>query len=209
MSMKAPDSEGPLLPQVTELLVAHYREFLRSVEHRVGVRDVAEDILHDTFARALDKLGTVRDSEAVLAWFKQALRNATVDHYRRARVADRAQAEFAEESDSVAKPAETVPGNVCDCATRLIAALKPEHADALRRIEIEGASVKAFAEERAISKSNAAVRVFRAREALRRELAGSCGSSAAHGCAACTCGEDEDGATGLLGVAAQDPPRGR
>jgi RNA polymerase sigma factor (sigma-70 family) len=197
-TMKAPD-RGPLPSQVTELLVAHYREFLRSLEHRVGRRDVAEDILHDTFARALDKLGTVRDSEAILAWFYQALRHATVDYYRRAKLSERVQTRFAEEVDAVAEPPETAPAKVCECATRLIATLRPEHSDALHRIEVEGASIKGFAEERAISTSNAAVRVFRARDALRRELATACGPSAARGCASCRCGEDEDTAADALG----------
>ena len=84
---------------------------------------------------------------------------------------------------------ETVLAKGCHCATRLADTLKPEYANALRRIEIEEASIKRFAEEQGISKSNAAVRVFRAREALRRELAMSCGTSAAHGCPSCSCDE--------------------
>ena len=44
-----------------------------------------------------------------------------------------------------------------------------------------------FAEEQGISKNNATVRVFRAREALRRQVAVSCGTCAEHGCLSCTC----------------------
>ena len=39
-----------------------------------------------------------------------------------------------------------------------------------------------------ISASNAGVRVFRAREALRKQVARSCGTCAEHGCLDCTCG---------------------
>ena len=76
---------------------------------------------------------------------------------------------------------------VCRCVARLAETLKPEYADALRRIEVDGVAVKDFAEEQGISPSNAAVRVFRAREALRRQVAASCGTCAEHGCVACTC----------------------
>ena len=38
------------------------------------------------------------------------------------------------------------------------------------------------------------VRVFRAREALRRQVAASCGTCAEHGCIACTCTTDDPGA---------------
>jgi RNA polymerase sigma-70 factor (ECF subfamily) len=76
---------------------------------------------------------------------------------------------------------------VCRCVARLAETLKPEYATALRRIELDGLAVKAYAAEAGISESNAGVRVFRAREALRRELARSCGTCAEHGCFQCTC----------------------
>lgn len=181
-------------PEVTRALVDNHREFLRFLERRVGRRDVAEDILQDAFARGLDKLQTLRDGEAVVAWFYRTLRNATVDYYRRAKVADRALTQFAEEIASTEEPPESVHAEVCRCVTRLADTLKPEYADALRSVEVEGMSVKGFAEERGISTNNAAVRVFRARAALRRQLAVSCGTCAEHGCVSCTCDEKPGGA---------------
>ena len=89
-------------------------------------------------------------------------------------------------ADEVAPPPE-VRGAVCQCVTRLAATLKPEYADALQRIEVQGVPVKTYAEEHGISASNAAVRVFRAREALRKQVAVSCGTCADHGCLECTC----------------------
>ena len=47
--------------------------------------------------------------------------------------------------------------------------------------------VKAFAERQGLTAGNAAVRVFRAREALKRRVVESCGTCAEHGCVACTC----------------------
>jgi len=69
----------------------------------------------------------------------------------------------------------------------LSATLKPEYRDALERIEVQGVAVKDFADERGITPSNAAVRIFRAREALRKQVAVSCGTCAEHGCIECTC----------------------
>jgi RNA polymerase sigma-70 factor (ECF subfamily) len=65
--------------------------------------------------------------------------------------------------------------------------LKPEYADALRRIEVDGVAVKDYADTLGISASNADVRLFRAREALRRQVARACGTCADHGCLDCTC----------------------
>ena len=174
-------------PELARVLVDNHREFLRFLERRVGRRDLAEDILQEAFARGLDKLATLRDGEAVVPWFYRTLRNATVDHYRRLKVADHALAQFATEVEQAEEPNEMLRDEVCRCVARLAETLKPEYADALRRIEVDGVAVKDFAEETGISPSNAAVRIFRAREALRRQVAASCGTCAEHGCVACTC----------------------
>lgn len=71
--------------------------------------------------------------------------------------------------------------------SRLPATLKPEYAEALQAIEVAGTPVKAFAEQKGLSSSNAAVRVFRAREALKKCVTESCGTCAEHGCVNCTC----------------------
>jgi RNA polymerase sigma-70 factor (ECF subfamily) len=76
---------------------------------------------------------------------------------------------------------------VCQCVVRPAGSLKPEYAEALQIIEIEGAPVKRYAEQKGLSPGTAAVRVFRAREALKKRVAQSCGVCAEHGCADCTC----------------------
>jgi hypothetical protein len=55
-------------------------------------------------------------------------------------------------------------------------------------VDVDGLSVKAYAERAGLSASNAGVRLFRARAALRRRLADSCGTCAEHGCLDCSCG---------------------
>jgi RNA polymerase sigma-70 factor (ECF subfamily) len=65
--------------------------------------------------------------------------------------------------------------------------LKPEYAEALQAIEVDGQPVKVYAERKGLTAGNAAVRVFRAREALKRRLVESCGTCAQHGCLNCTC----------------------
>ena len=181
------EAARPVDSAIAQVLVDNHRELLRFVERRVGRRDLAEDILQEAFARGLPKLETLRDGEAVIAWFYRTLRNAIVDHHRRGQVADRALAQFAEEIESAQEPAAAVREEVCRCVTRLAGTLKPDYAEALQRVEVDGVSMKTFAEERGITPGNAAVRVFRAREALRRQVAVSCGSCAEHGCLSCTC----------------------
>jgi RNA polymerase sigma factor (sigma-70 family) len=189
-------SEAPARPLDTEVagaLVDNHRDFLRFLERRVGRRDIAEDILQEAYVRGLGNLGNLRDGEAAIPWFYRMLRNATIDHYRRRGAADRALEQFAQELDGAEEPAADVHDELCRCVTRLADTLKPEYAEALRRIEVDGVSVRDFADEKSISASNAAVRVFRAREALRRQVSLSCGTCAEHGCLDCTCAKEPSG----------------
>jgi RNA polymerase sigma-70 factor (ECF subfamily) len=52
---------------------------------------------------------------------------------------------------------------------------------------VDGTAVKDYAAHAGISASNAGVRVFRAREALRKQVARVCGTCAEHGCLDCSC----------------------
>jgi RNA polymerase sigma factor (sigma-70 family) len=179
--------EDPLSPAVVSALVGNHRDFLAFLQKRVGDRALAEDILQEAFVRGLDKLGTLARDESASAWFYRILRNAVIDHHRRGAVVARKLEAFAAELEQQVEPGEDVRGAVCRCVGQLAGTLKPEYADALRRVEIDGVAVKDYASELGITSSNAAVRVFRAREALRRQVARSCGTCADHGCLDCTC----------------------
>jgi len=167
-------------------LVDNHRAFLRFLERRVGSREEAEDILQEAFGRSLDKLDELGDQESIVRWFYRVLRNAVIDHYRRKAAAGRALESFAAELGAVV-PAPEVENEICGCVKTLAETLKPEYAAALQRIDVEGMPVKTFAAAEGISAANAGVRVFRAREALRKQLVRSCGTCAEHGCLDCTC----------------------
>jgi RNA polymerase sigma factor (sigma-70 family) len=168
------------------ILVENHRRFLAFLERRVGSRETAEDILQEAFVRGLARAGQLRDTDSVIAWFYRALRNALVDHWRRVGAERKI---FEEASDDLDPPADPeLMRTVCECATALLDTLKPEYATALRRVELEGVSVKEFAREAEVTPNNASVRLFRAREALRRQVERCCGTCAEHGCVDCTCG---------------------
>jgi RNA polymerase sigma-70 factor (ECF subfamily) len=170
---------------VVAVLVENHRAFLAFLERRVGDRAVAEDILQSAFAKGLPRVDTLRDGESAVAWFYRSLRNAVVDHWRRSGARERAVEAFGAELDH---GDEETTREVCRCVARLAETLKPEYAEALRRIEVDDVAVKDFAAEAGLTAGNAAVRVFRAREALRKQVVASCGTCAEHGCVDCTCG---------------------
>lgn len=175
-------------------LVAGYGDFLRFVARRVGSQAVAEDILQEAFARAIDRIGELRSGESAPAWFYRTLRNAVIDHFRRQGASERAMAALSAELDEAAPPeVEARRGAACQCVLRLAGVLKPEYAAALQRVEVDGLSVQAFAEEASITANNAAVRLFRAREALRKRVVATCGPCADEGCLDCTCAPPPSG----------------
>ena len=186
------DVARDVAPDVAAIFVANHRAFLGFLERRVGSRAIAEDILQEAFVRGMGRLDADGE-ESVIAWFYRTLRNAAVDHHRRHKTAQRALDGFAREAEGAPPADAELREAVCKCVRDLADTLKPEYAAALKRIEVDGVSVKAYAEEIGISASNAAVRVFRARQALRTQVARSCGTCADHGCLECTCAKSAGG----------------
>lgn len=175
------------VPAPVEVLLENHRAFLGYLSRKVGDRDLAEDILQEAFAKVLSRPEQAPEGEALVPWFYRSLRNAAIDQFRRRGAAARMAEAFAREIDTRVDPGQELENEICECVTRLAATLKSEYAEALREIDVRGTSVKDFASERGLSPSNAAVRVFRAREALKKRLSQSCGTCADHGCANCSC----------------------
>lgn len=180
------DSSPPVTPEALAALVASHREFLAFVERRVGDRALAEEILQDALVKSLERVGEIRES--AIGWFYRVLRNAIIDHVRRRDVRGRQLEAFAVEVNTTQPEDPELQNVVCRCVTALTGTLKPEYAEALQQIDVEGTAVKDYAEHAGISASNAGVRVFRARAALRKQVARACGTCAEHGCFDCTCG---------------------
>jgi RNA polymerase sigma-70 factor (ECF subfamily) len=170
-----------------DVLLENHRAFLRYLERRVGDRHLAEDLLQDAFIKVMERPDQAPADEGLVPWFYRTLRNAAIDRFRRREAADRAVEAFARELETHAAPEPELEAEICACIGRLAGTLKAEYAEALQAIDVQGTPVKVFAEQRGLSVSNAGVRVFRAREALKKRLIESCGTCAEHGCQNCTC----------------------
>jgi RNA polymerase sigma factor (sigma-70 family) len=192
--MNPSDSERPEAPEqedetrVVAALLDGQREFLGFLVRRLGDRALAEDILQEAFVRSLGKVADLREADSARAWFYRVLRNAIVDQARQRGSASARLARFAAELAAEPEDDETSSA-VCQCVKRVAVALKPEYAQAVQSVEVEGMSMKDFAASVGISSNNAAVRVFRAREALKKGLLRACGACAKHGCLDCSCGQ--------------------
>ena len=190
----ARDTDDALLPLsegVVQTLVANHRQFLSFLEARVSSRATAEEILQAAFVRAVEKGGTIEQSESAVAWFYRLLRNALIDHYRRGATEARAIEAQARETDEGFEL--ELKDAVCACMKSLLPTLKPEYAEMIRRVDLDEKPLATVAAELSITQNNATVRLHRARQALKQRLERSCGTCASHGCLDCTCGQPGGG----------------
>lgn len=179
---------GTASPAVVAALVENHRRFLAFLESRVGNRRDAEEILQSAFVRGLERGGEIRDEEKVVAWFYRVLRNALVDFWRSRGAEQKAEEALARELADEQVPPPELEQQLCGCFEPLLAALRPEYAEILRKVDLEGERPSDFALAAGLTANNAMVRLHRARKALRDRLVASCRTCADHGCLDCSCG---------------------
>jgi RNA polymerase sigma factor (sigma-70 family) len=168
-----------------ERIAALRTQFLNFLSRRLGDRATTEDVLQSAYIKALEHGGGIRKEQSTVAWFYRILRNAIVDHYRRASARDRADADFAAQSPT-AYEAE-LEQTVCACIEDVIRDLKSDYREAIERVDLGGQTVEDFARTQQITPNNASVRLYRARKAVSKELTMLCGTCAEHKCLDCSC----------------------
>jgi RNA polymerase sigma-70 factor (ECF subfamily) len=185
--MVAPDPTTTLSREAVDRLLASRQEFLAFLKRRISSPETAEDILQAAFVKGIEKGGGIKDEETVVAWFYRLLRNAVIDYYRQHGVSERAQASLLREMETHQEPDVSFRGDICGCISGLLDTLKPEYQRALNTVDLQERSLRDLAGEAHITENNAAVRIHRARQALRKQVMATCGICAAHGCVDCTC----------------------
>jgi RNA polymerase sigma-70 factor (ECF subfamily) len=161
-----------------------YVDFLR---RRVGPD--AEDVYQQSLLKAIERAGAVRDLSLARPWFWRVLRNAVADHHaarvsRDARLAALAASEAATPDEAAA---------ACACALGLLPKLPAAYGEMLRRVDVDDERVVDVARDLGISADNAAVRLHRARKALRERLQGCCKASSMRACFECQCADEGHG----------------
>lgn len=148
---------------------------LRFLASRLPSREDAEDVLQDFSIRAIQGAARLSDPQKIDAWLNVSLRNTLFDRYRREGARRRLQQGVASE------PSPAEHGDTDDdldasmaCLSRAIGELKPAYAALIRRAELQQTPLKVVAEELDLTANNVAVRLHRAREALRQSMRARC-----------------------------------
>lgn len=162
---------------ITATLLAHRQVFKAFLVARVGNEADAEDLLQNGLVKALQRADEINDGQKAVAWFYQVLRNVIIDHVRSRGAAARREDAWATEAVAETVDPET-ERQICACFEKLLPALKPAHAELLRRVELHGEPVAEAASALGITANNASVSLHRAKAELRRRLVDFCGDCA-------------------------------
>jgi RNA polymerase sigma-70 factor (ECF subfamily) len=155
-----------------EDLLRVYQDTIRPlyayVSRRVGGdTGLAEDLVQETWMRALDTWPARGIPEEPVAWLIRVARNTLVSHFRRQRpdAIDPALIEIEDERFSPAAPDSAV------VVGWGLAQLRRAHADVLEAFYFDGQSVSEIAADRSLSERAVEGRLRRARARLKTKLA--------------------------------------
>ena len=180
---------APVNPAVNQRLLDGRGEFLGYLRRRLGSLDEAEDALQDFSLKVIRATHSVERDEKINAWLGQILRHTLIDHYRRRAVRQRAETAYALDITISEVGAETYDSlGPCRCLHDALPRLRPEHAEILRRADLEEEPRFILAADLGLTTNALNVRLHRARQALRLELERSCPACQNGGFMECACG---------------------
>ncbi|MEM7273356.1 MAG: RNA polymerase sigma factor [Actinomycetota bacterium] len=167
---------------VTDALREKRSEFEAFVRARVQPQDV-DDIVQLAALRAVERADSLDDPDRVVAWLYRIHRNLIVDVHRK-RASERRHIDAgADIPELVQTPGE----DPCECSVSQARRLRPAYASILSLVDSDGLQLSEAARRLDVSANNAAVRLHRARKALRQAMLEHCGVQDPRECANCRC----------------------
>lgn len=152
-----------------ELYRRYFDRLVRFCRRQVFDPGAAEELSQEAFARAYRNLSSLAGEKRFYPWLSVIARRLCVDHLRRtARVQPTAEVDggvVAEAADGPVLAKETV--GLIDSA---LARVKPRHREVIMLREFEELSYRDISDRMAAPVSTVETLLFRARQALRREL---------------------------------------
>lgn len=132
--------------------------------------DIAEDLLHDTFVKALAEGAGFCDLQNPRAWLYRVTRNGLIDHLRQQhQVVEELPEELPQQ-----EPIQAAVDDLTNCLPRALNELSTEDAEAIRLCDLDGMTQADYAQAMGISLPGAKSRVQRARRRLKQHLKQAC-----------------------------------
>ena len=151
------------LPAFEELVRGYQAEIFRFALHLTHDHPLAEDVTQETFLRAFRFIRGYRGAQRFGSWLFAIARNCSMDALRK-----RGRIAALPEQDARTTPDASVRAEL-DAA---LAAVSPDHREAFLLIEVFGLSYQEAADVLGVAVGTMKSRMFRARQALCRAIAG-------------------------------------
>lgn len=161
-------------------LHGNLRAFIaRRVRNPADVDDLVQRVL----LQLVKGLGTLRDAERLYPWVYRTARNAIIDHYRAAGSRRELPAGDTGDLESSAAPSASFDQDEDDeaalrelsaCLAPMLDQLPPAYQEAIRIVDLEGATQQEAAQRAGVSLSGMKSRVQRGRQRLRAVLEACC-----------------------------------
>lgn len=144
---------------------------LASIRRQISDLQLAEDLLHDVFGKAVRAIREGRAPGNLPGWLHQVVRTTIVDHFR----ARRPDVPLMEHEMAAQEPADVAAfQSLATCLTPLAATLPPLYRDALDAVDFQGHRLAAIADAEGVTVSAIKSRVSRARGLLRQRVLTCC-----------------------------------
>lgn len=153
--------------EAREYLSQNYDKLWRHLRHHLRSDDDTDDVLHAFCLRVLRSSSQIQKQEAVQSWISKVLRTTLIDHYRRCATETRCWKLVFAETQTLE---ERRGGQACPYLCYALPMVAPDYASLIRRIDVFGEARAEVSQAYGISTSALAVRLFRARAALRKSL---------------------------------------
>jgi RNA polymerase sigma-70 factor (ECF subfamily) len=147
---------------------------LRYLRSRLPSVEDAEDALQDATIKFLQNGEALVSVEHPDAWVGVSLRRIVVDRYRRAAAQRRLADAIAVEPVEAASDDEDELVTPAECVKAAVETLQSDYAAILRQVYLEEKPLKAVAAQLDVTANNAAVRLHRARGAMRETMRRRC-----------------------------------
>lgn len=179
---------SPNAAAVRQALIASHRQCLFYLQRRLGSAEEARDVMQSFMLRAIDRADALRDVNTLRGWLSRLLATSIADHQRSAARRRQRETVMSPEFFDAGPAADAeLEAAVCACLHELIATLKPAYAEIIRRIDLNEEPRAAVAADLGLSLGNLAVRLHRARAALKQRLVEMCLTCPEHGFMDCGC----------------------
>lgn len=161
------------VPCLMQAWAHHHAELQGWLQHRLGDRPQAQDLLQDVFLKALRQGGRFCSVGNARAWLFEVARNTLTDHLRRQHPSEPLPDDVAEWPADEPEPLPVVD-QLTGCLARVLTELPEADADIIRQCDLQGMRQQDYAALRGLGLPATKARLRRARLRLKAAMTEAC-----------------------------------